>query len=66
MKKLMADTISGVYEVQEFDNGIEVTKDEDSFFEELSTCEDGEQLACEVSDEMYKRIDEKFGIGRGR
>ena len=66
MKKLMADTIVGVYEVQDFDKDVEVTKDEDFFFEELSTQDDDEQLACEVSDEMYEKIAEKFGIGRSR
>jgi len=52
-----------VYRVAESNNDVEVTKDENSFFEELSTQDDDELLACEVSDEMYEKIAEKFGIG---
>jgi hypothetical protein len=62
MRKLMADCLTGVYEVEDFEKGVEVTKNEDMFFEELSQCDDDEQLACEVSDEMYETIKEKFGI----
>jgi hypothetical protein len=65
MKKLVADTIVGVYEVEEFPD-LEVTIDEDMFFDELTHVEDGEQIACNVSEEMYNKISEKFGIGRTR
>lgn len=60
MKKLQADTHNGVYEVEEFE--YEVTLSENIFFEELSTLEDGEVACCEVSDEMYAKIKEKYGV----
>lgn len=60
MKKLQADTIRGVYEVESFEH--EVTLNENIFFEELRTLEDGEVACCEVSEEMYNKIKEKYGI----
>ena len=68
MKFLYADTNNGVIEsskkikASDFDNVI-FYDDEKLFFDMLLTCEEGEILACNcVSDEMYKKIKEIFGI----
>lgn len=62
MKKLQADIFGGVYEVEEFE-GADM-KDEKIFFESLKDCSDDEILCCTVSDGMYDKIKEKYGVGR--
>lgn len=60
MYKLQADTINGVYKVESFDG--EDMKNESLFFECLADCSDGDILCCTVSDEMFKKINDKYGV----
>jgi hypothetical protein len=67
--KLMADIVTGVYEVKDFsyDNiygkNIRVKPDDqDFFFDELSTLEEGEVIASLVDQDMYDKIKELYNI----
>jgi len=59
MKKLMADTICGIVEVEEFD-AEETT--EQIFVACLDDLPDGEIICAEVSDITYDIIKERYGI----
>lgn len=60
MRKLQADTAHGVYEVAEFES--EEIMSEQRFFESLFDCGKDEILCCTVTDKMYDKIQEKYGI----
>ena len=74
MKFLYADTNNGVIESskkikasdivdEEFLDNVDFYDDEELFFDVLSICEDDDILACNcVSNKMYKKIKEIFGI----
>ena len=61
MKKIQFDTISGVVEVQDFDEGVTMVK-QSIVFECLKTCEDGEVCGCEVDDATFAKIAEEYGV----
>jgi hypothetical protein len=59
--KVQADTITGVYEVEDFDAGVDVLDQED-FINSLDGLADGETIAAEISQRMETRIYELYGI----
>lgn len=58
--KVAADTASGVYKVDEFDGA--PTLEQQDFYESLRTLKDGEQIFAELDAEMYKRIEDEYGV----
>jgi len=61
MKKVIADTINGVMEVSGFDAG-EPNVDEVMFYKCLIDLGPHKPLSAEISDEMYDRIKDEYGI----
>ena len=61
MKKLQADTINGVYEVDVFEDVAEEIEQID-FYLELDRLEDGNFICATVDRSMFRRIDLEYGI----
>ena len=59
--KVQADTINGVYEVEDFDAGAELMS-EDDFLNALDGLKDGEAVAAEIGQRMEKTIFDLYGI----
>lgn len=63
MKKVMADTISGVFQVSSFDDfkGC-VILDQDAFYASLKDLSDNEIIGAEIDKSMSDKIDAEYGI----
>jgi hypothetical protein len=62
MTYLLADTATGVYEVESLeDQGCEILSQED-FYSSLASIQDGEVIGAEVDAEWYSRIDADYQI----
>jgi hypothetical protein len=62
---LQADTINGVYEVTDFDNGVPCTGAVSEFLEALSLLGDGQKIGLASSDAVaVSQIDAEYGIKR--
>lgn len=63
MKKVMADTVNGVFFVDDFDSddGASIV-DQDNFFESLHDLSEDALIAAEVDSDMEAKIKDAFGI----
>ena len=59
--KVQADTINGVYKIDDFSTDAQVI-DEELFYGLLPTMADGEIMAATLSDDMVAKITEEYGI----
>ena len=58
---LTADTINGVMFSEKLDNDYEVLGDMD-FYDALPSVEDGEVIYGAVSPQVYKRVEQEYGV----
>lgn len=62
MNYLLADTVTGVWEVSELEGeNCQVLSQED-FFDSLKGLKDGELIGTKVDAEYYSKIDAEYGI----
>ena len=61
MKKIQFDAIVGVYEVDEFDEEVEIVP-HDMIKESLKLCGTDEEYGAEVSYEEFEEIKAEYGI----
>ena len=63
MKKLIADINNGIMLVDSFDGykGLEIV-DEELFVSQLDTMSDDDFYGAEVSEEIYRRLKDEYGI----
>lgn len=59
--KVQADTLNGVYRVEEFESS-SILVDGSSFLSRLQSCKDNEVLAAELTEDQAILVDQEYGI----
>jgi len=62
MRKIQANTITGFYEVEDFDENLDELTDENILMTCLKDCGEDETIYAEVTDEIYDKIKKEYGI----
>lgn len=62
---LTADTVNGVMFSDKFEDDYDVLGDMD-FYDALPSLEDGEVIYGAVNPEVYKRVEQEYGVQGGR
>jgi len=62
MYKIIADTITGCWETETFDDENCEIMDQEAFLEMLDTLDDGVLIACIADRDFWQKIDNKYGI----
>lgn len=62
MNHLMADTATGVWEVESLEGQKCEILDKEDFLKALKSLKDGETIGSTVDSEYYSKIDEEYGI----
>ncbi len=62
MNYLMADTATGVWEVETLDGEKCEILDKEDFLNALKSLKEGETIAAAVDSEFYSKIDAEYGI----
>jgi len=62
MTYLLANTASGVWEVESLDGEDCLAVDQQSFFALLPVLKDGQLIGSQVDAEWYSKVDEHYGV----